>query len=282
MKVNASSENGANALTPLLLNITVLAPWWQTSEFYLLAVMLILAMVVIYSALDSPYTQTKYYLEQIVSERTDEIAEQMLIEQQADALSDSLENKVRFFTHASHELRTPLSLLIAPLQKLIADEQNTEKCEQLNLVLRNSRRLENLVDKLLTLTRYDERHEEIIKVVSLSAIAREVAGQFAVLGEKSIDFIVDIEEAVFIESTREGVITILTNLLSNAFKYTQQGQVSLTVFASGELARIEVTDTGKGIADSEKDKVFDTFYRVSSHANRRQAGLAIVKRLVDK
>ncbi|MEL7387363.1 MAG: response regulator, partial [Pseudomonadota bacterium] len=136
----------------------------------------------------------------------------------------------------------------------------------------------------LTLTRYDERHEEIIKVVSLSAIAREVAGQFAVLGEKSIDFQVDIEEAVFIESTREGVITILTNLLSNAFKYTQQGQVSLTVSASGELANIEVTDTGKGIADAEKDKVFDTFYRVSSHANVEGSGvgLAIVKRLVDK
>ena len=61
----------------------------------------------IHSALDSPDTQTKYYLEQIVSERTDEIAEQKtLIEQQAEALSDSLENKVRFFTHASHELRT--------------------------------------------------------------------------------------------------------------------------------------------------------------------------------
>ena len=234
---------------------------------------------------DSRIRKQKYYLEQIVSERTDEIAEQKtLIEQQADALSDSLENKVRFFTHASHELRTPLSLLIAPLQKLIADERNTEKREQLNLVLRNSRRLENLVDKLLTLTRYDERHEEIIKVVSLSAIAREVAGQFAVLGEKSIDFKVDIEEAVFIESTREGVITILTNLLSNAFKYTQQGQVSLIVSASGELAYIEVTDTGKGIADAEKDKVFDTFYRVSSHANVEGSGvgLAIVKRLVDK
>ena len=286
LKVNASSESGANVLTPLLLNITVLAPWWQTSEFYLLAAMLILAMVWLFTVLwTRRIRKQKYYLEQIVSERTDEIAEQKtLIEQQAEALSDSLENKVRFFTHASHELRTPLSLLIAPLQKLIADERITEKREQLNLVLRNSRRLENLVDKLLTLTRYDERHEEIIKVVSLSAIAREVAGQFAVLGEKSIDFKVDIEEAVFIESTREGVITILTNLLSNAFKYTQQGQVGLTVSVSGELANIEVTDTGKGIADAEKGKVFDTFYRVSSHANVEGSGvgLAIVKRLVDK
>jgi len=286
LKVNASSESGANVLTPLLLNITVLAPWWQTSEFYLLAAMLILAMVWLFTVLwTRRIRKQKYYLEQIVSERTDEIAEQKtLIEQQAEALSDSLENKVRFFTHASHELRTPLSLLIAPLQKLIADERITEKREQLNLVLRNSRRLENLVDKLLTLTRYDERHEEIIKVVSLSAIAREVAGQFAVLGEKPIDFKVDIEEAVFIESTREGVITILTNLLSNAFKYTQQGQVGLTVSVSGELANIEVTDTGKGIADAEKGKVFDTFYRVSSHANVEGSGvgLAIVKRLVDK
>ncbi len=284
--VNASSESGANALAPLLLNITVLAPWWQTKKFYLLMVVLMLATIWLLAVFwTRRIRKQKYYLEQIVKERTEEIAEQKaLIEQQADALSDSLENKVRFFTHASHELRTPLSLLIAPLQRLISDEPSSQKREQLNLVLRNSHRLENLVDKLLTLTRYDERHEEIIKVVSLSAIAREVAGQFAVLTENGIDFKVEIEEAIFIESTREGMITILTNLLSNAFKYTQQGHVRLVVRAADKLAQIEVSDSGKGIAKAEKDKVFDTFYRVSTQANVEGSGvgLAIVKRLVDK
>ena len=84
LKVNASSESGANALTPLLLNM-VLAPWWQTSEFYLLAAMLILATVWLFTVLwTRRIRKQKYYLEQIVSERTDEIAEQkMLIEQQA-------------------------------------------------------------------------------------------------------------------------------------------------------------------------------------------------------
>lgn len=284
--VKASSESGANALAPLLLNIKVLAPWWQSPAFYVVCAVLVLCLVWLLTVLWTyRIRKQKYQLEQLVNERTDEIAEQKaLIEQQADALSDSLENKVRFFTHASHELRTPLSLLIAPLQRLIFNEKNTDKREQLTLVLRNSRRLENLVDKLLTLTRYDERNEEIIKVVSLSAIAREVAGQFSVLGEQSVEFYVEIEEAIFISSTREGLITILSNLLSNAFKYTKQGSVSLKITTHDNNAFIEVTDTGKGIADAEKEKVFDIFYRVSSQANVEGSGvgLAIVKRLVDK
>ncbi len=284
--IEATSYSGAKAITPLIINFHVLTPWWQTSLAYVLYVILLFGFIWLCSILWTRRLRNqKQELERSVALRTQEIAEQKtVIEQQAIALSNTLESKVRFFTHASHELRTPLSLLVAPTQALLANEATTQKREDLNLILRNAKRLEGLVDKLLTLTRFDESGDDEVTKLSLSAIAREVAEQFKVLGKQNLQFDYNIEEALYIVASREGLITIFNNLLSNAFKYTDAGKIEFKVYASQGQAVIEFTDTGRGIAAAELDKVYDLFYRATGNVNVEGSGvgLSIVKKLVDK
>ena len=284
--VEANSHRGAKALAPLMLNLHVLTPWWQTSLAYFIYCLLCMALVWLCISLwTQRLRKQKNELERFVALRTQEIASQKaVIEKQAVALGHTLESKVRFFTHASHELRTPLSLLVAPTQALLACEENPKKRANLDLILRNSRRLEGLVDKLLTLTRFEQSNDEAVKVVSLSALAREVAEQFSVLGEQNIQFEYHIEEALYINASREGVITIFNNLLSNAFKFTTQGKVELHVYALQQHAVIDFKDTGRGIAEVEASKVYDLFYRTTGNTNVEGSGvgLSIVKKLVEK
>ncbi|CAM3850695.1 hypothetical protein PMAG_a2639 [Pseudoalteromonas mariniglutinosa NCIMB 1770] len=284
--VEAFSKTGVQALAPVFINFNVLTPWWRSWVFYIgyffVGIAAIWLCIVLWTR---RLRHQKAELEEFVALRTQEIAQQKtLIEQQASALSDTLENKVRFFTHASHELRTPLSLLVAPLQALLANESNEKKRHNLNLALRNAKRLENLVDKLLTLTRFDESSAEEIKYISLSAIAREVAAQFNVLGEQQLQFDYQIDDGLYVNASREGLITIFSNLLSNAFKYTTQGEIEFIVLRQTQQVKITVRDTGRGIAEVERDKVYDLFYRASGHSNIEGSGvgLSIVKRLVDK
>lgn len=284
--VEATSHSGAKAVTPLVINFHVITPWWQTPISYALYFILLLGFIWLCSTLwTRRLRRQKHELERFVTLRTQEIATQKtLIEKQAVALSNTLESKVRFFTHASHELRTPLSLLVAPTQALLANEAKLKKREDLNLILRNAKRLEGLVDKLLTLTRFDESGDDEVKKLSLSAIALEVAEQFKVLGKQNLQFDYRIEEALYIDASREGLITIFNNLLSNAFKYTDAGKIEFKVFANQENAVVEFTDTGRGIAEVELDKVYDLFYRATGNVNIEGSGvgLSIVKRLVDK
>eukprot|EP01093_Parvamoeba_rugata_P011964 TRINITY_DN341_c0_g1_i10.p1 TRINITY_DN341_c0_g1~~TRINITY_DN341_c0_g1_i10.p1 ORF type:complete len:792 (+),score=165.98 TRINITY_DN341_c0_g1_i10:5855-8230(+) len=286
LNVEAFSKSGVQALAPILIHFNVHTPWWRSWGFYsacfFVGVGIIWLCIVLWTR---RLRHQKAELEAFVVLRTQEIAEQKeLIEQQASALSDTLENKVRFFTHASHELRTPLSLLVAPLQALLANESSDKKRHNLNLALRNSKRLESLVDKLLTLTRFDESSTDEVKYISLSAIAREVAAQFNVLGEQQLQFDCKIDDGLYVNASREGLITIFSNLLSNAFKYTVQGEIEFNVSRQAQQAQITVRDTGRGIAEAEKDKVYDLFYRASGHSNIEGSGvgLSIVKRLVDK
>lgn len=284
--VEATSKLGVQALAPLVVNFDVITPWWQTPLAFVVYSILCALFVWLCIALWTwRLRNQKQELERFVSLRTAEIATQKsVIEEQAIALSDTLENKVRFFTHASHELRTPLSLLFAPAQALLANEENPQKRQHLNLILRNSKRLEGLVDKLLTLTRFDESSDDEVKVLCISAIAKEIAEQFNVLGEQNLQFDYNIEESLYIEASREGLITIFNNLLSNAFKYTQRGQIKFNVYAQQQHVVIDFCDTGRGIAEIELDKVYDLFYRATGSVNieGNGVGLSIVKKLVDK
>lgn len=284
--VEANSRLGGKALAPLMLNFHVVTPWWQSLLAYFIYSLLFAVFIWLCISLWTQRLRNqKSELERCVALRTQEIESQKsVIEKQAVALGHTLESKVRFFTHASHELRTPLSLLVAPTQALLTGESNPNKRANLDLILRNSRRLEGLVDKLLTLTRFDQSNDEELKTISLSAIAREVAEQFSVLGEQDTLFEYDIEEALYIHASREGLITIFNNLLSNAFKFTTQGRVELNVYASQQQAVIEFKDTGRGIAEVEASKVYDLFYRTAGNTNVEGSGvgLSIVKKLVDK
>ena len=200
------------------------------------------------------------------------------------------EIKLRFFTNVSHEFRTPLTLILAPVTELLSIKNLPLACKKkLWLIEHNCNRLLSLVGQLL-----DFRKAETGKMkirVSRSDIVKflkkEIQG-FQSLAENNkieLSFHSDFnQKIVWFDIEKMGIV--MNNLLSNAFKYSSQdGKISVNLIKQEKGVRIEVRDNGKGIPQSELNRIFDLFYQVDSSSNRSAVGsgigLAITKEIVE-
>jgi signal transduction histidine kinase/DNA-binding response OmpR family regulator/ligand-binding sensor domain-containing protein len=203
----------------------------------------------------------------------------------------------RFFTNISHEFRTPLTLVAGPLEDSLKTDGETVPLGKnvLQSMLRNTRRLQRLINQLLDISRLEAGSMKLqVGAGPLPEFVRSIAGSFASLAEaRSIDFTITAEgmdgecwyEADKIEK-------ILSNLLSNAFKFTPDGG-SITVQLKADVpqgpgdkrrAVLKVSDTGLGIARDHLARIFDRFYQVDSSDVRDREGtgigLALTRELV--
>ncbi len=236
-------------------------------------------------------------LEATVAERTADLrAEKEKTEAQAHRLATLDEAKNRFFANVSHEFRTPLTLIAGPIEAGLEGDYGplpTAVAARDHTVLRATRRLLRLVGKLLDLTRLDAgRFELRPQPGRVTAFAERVARGFAPLAER---------EGVGLEvCTRRGapepavlfdadaVETVVSNLVSNAVKFTGRGgRVVVTVASEARGGRrwleVAVADTGPGIAPDALGRLFDRFEQIHYENGRRGTGLglALTKDLVD-
>ncbi len=208
----------------------------------------------------------------------------------AAALAELDRAKTAFFSNVSHEFRTPLTLMTGPLSDLLEGAQGAlspAQRQQLELVERNTLRLLKLVNMLLDFARTEAgRTEATYEPTDLAALTVDVASSFrAALERAGLRFEVTCEtlpETVFVD--REMWEKIVLNLLSNAFKFTFEGGISVTLRpADGEVI-LEVRDSGTGIPESEVPRVFERFHRVQGAKSRTYEGtgigLALVSELV--
>lgn len=199
--------------------------------------------------------------------------------------------RTEFVANVSHELRTPLTSIRGFVETLLEGALEDEKISRRFLEIINSeaRRLQRLIEDLLTLSRLEHHSPEpVIKGASLSqALDRvmEVVGPLA--EEKGVELQVDIPPSLPPLCLPEHFLEqILLNLIDNGIKYTPTGG-TVTVAASleGGKARVEVRDTGIGIPEESLPRVFERFYRVDKARSREMGGtglgLAIVKHMVE-
>jgi signal transduction histidine kinase/ligand-binding sensor domain-containing protein/DNA-binding response OmpR family regulator len=231
-------------------------------------------------------------LEREVTERTFQLNETLAtVETQARRLAELDRAKSRFFANISHELRTPLTLTIGPLDALKQGRYGVLTAEALanvELAERNARQQLELVDQLLMLAAMEsgsvraERH-----YACLDEMLRSVASRFR---EHAKDAGLELQlelpvESVWFNFDEEKLKSVVTNLLSNACKYTPAGgRVVLRLRSSREEVTLEVEDTGIGIPEEVQGRVFERFYRdVSEHSGRPGTGigLALVAELVE-
>ncbi len=209
----------------------------------------------------------------------------------AEALAELDRAKTAFFSNISHEFRTPLTLMLGPLEELVTDPELARPArDRLALVLRNATRLQRLVNTLLDFSRIEAgRAQARYESTDLAALTRDLASTFRSAMERAgLAFEVDcapLDEPAFVD--REMWEKIVLNLLSNAFKFTMRGQVTLRLRASGHAPRqavLEVADTGGGIPADELPRVFERFHRVTGAQGRTHEGsgigLALVQELV--
>ena len=207
----------------------------------------------------------------------------------AAAMAELERSRSHFFGSASHELRTPLTLVLGPLGALLDEQERSLPAslrEPIEMAHRNARRLHKLVDALLDFARLEAGALPFVpEAVDPAAITAEVAALFRAPVEAAglrLTLVITLAPGTALLD-REMWEKIVFNLLSNAFKFTLEGGISLRLAGGGGWLELEVADTGIGIEEDELGRVFDRFYRSRSAAGRSAegsgVGLALVREL---
>lgn len=208
----------------------------------------------------------------------------------AESLAELDRAKTAFFSNVSHEFRTPLTLMLGPMEDLLmaADTRMTaEDRERFAVVHRNSLRLLKLVNSLLDFSRIEAgRVEAVFQPTDIAGLTGELASAFRSTMERAgLQFEVacdPLSEPIYLD--RDMWEKIVLNLLSNAFKFTFEGKVSVTLRSLNDRVQLQISDTGIGVPEEEVPRLFQRFHRVEGAHGRTQEGtgigLALVHELV--
>jgi PAS domain S-box-containing protein len=207
----------------------------------------------------------------------------------AEALAEIDRAKTAFFSNVSHEFRTPLSLMLGPLEDTLAQTNGLPAAdrERLEIAHRNSLRLLKLVNTLLDFSRIEAgRIQASYEPADLAALTAELSSVFRSAIERAgMRLVVNcqpLDEPVYVD--REMWEKIVLNLLSNAFKFTFDGEIEVSLRREGDHAELTVRDTGAGIPADELPHLFERFHRVKGARGRTfesgGIGLALVQELV--
>jgi signal transduction histidine kinase/DNA-binding response OmpR family regulator len=201
-------------------------------------------------------------------------------------LADLDRAKMEFFQNVSHELRTPLTVLLAPLRNLLAGSADRPAAEQQDLqaAMRAAERLHTMVDALLDFSGAEVGSlNPDLQPTDLADLTAQTCSMFRAAAEHAgLDFEVEVPDApLTVAVDRAMWSTIVTNLLSNALKYTTLGGIRVRLTGTGTDALLTVADTGRGIDADAQALVFDRFYRASGNGEEGAGiGLAVVADLV--
>ncbi len=203
------------------------------------------------------------------------------------ALAELDRAKTDFFSNVSHEFRTPLTLILGPLEHELAESAGCESArrERLETAHRNSLRLLRLVNSLLDLSRVESGPQRAsFCETDLAALTAEVASGFEfAVAQAGLELVVDcppLPEPVFVD--RDLWEKIVLNLISNAFKHTFAGTITVTLVWRGDRAELMVSDTGVGIAGDELPRLFERFHQVKGARSRSLEGSGIGLALVQE
>jgi signal transduction histidine kinase/DNA-binding response OmpR family regulator/ligand-binding sensor domain-containing protein len=226
--------------------------------------------------------------------------EQLAFEQRETERVKVLEQlKTNFFSNVTHEFRTPLTLMVEPLRLVLKKSKEPETLENVRLAETNSQKLLSLVNQLLDMSKLESGQMALdLRQGDLGQTVRDVFERFLPLAEKnrvkltlrSGEDLTIFKKLSNLKYDAGKVELVLNNLISNALKFTPQGEVSINVskvssHADVENIKIQVHDSGIGIAPENLPKIFDRFYQVDgSHTRAGEGtgiGLALSKELAE-
>ena len=293
----AGSRNNWNT-EGISLPISVQLPWWQTkTAFGLYSLLFVAGLALILLLVKKKQRKTREHialqeahareLEKKVRERTSEIEE---ARKQAE---EATKAKSIFMATMSHEIRTPLNGISGMLTLLKRTPLNEEQKNYIDHTQTAANSLFTLVNDALDLERIMSGHLTIEKApFSLIEITNFISGIYGPqAADQGIDFQIslsgDLPDSLLGDRAR--ITQIITNLVSNAIKYTDEGRIDLAIENAGKATdreitvRISVSDSGPGIPDDKREAIFDQFYQLSTSYTKRSKGvglgLSIVKQL---
>ncbi|HEX7667989.1 MAG TPA: ATP-binding protein, partial [Polyangiaceae bacterium] len=207
--------------------------------------------------------------------------------ERAETLAELDRAKTAFFSNVSHEFRTPLTLMLGPIEDALAQPAEALGGESLKAVHRSTLRLVRLVNSLLDFSRLEAgRLQSSFEPTDLPVLTGGLAGSFQSLVESAgMKLVVDcppLPEPVYVD--RSHWEKIVSNLVSNAFKFTFEGEIAIRLHEHDGRVELVVSDTGTGIPEHEHARIFERFHRVEGARGRSfegtGIGLAFVHELV--
>lgn len=201
-----------------------------------------------------------------------------------------LENLRReFVANVSHELKTPITSIKGFAETLIEGAKNDEDSLNmfLNIILKESNRIESLVMDLLDLSHIEQQNEITTSYMNLSELAYTTIDNLQNQAQnKNITIESNIEQDVIFKANENKIAQVITNLLSNAINYsTNDNKVIVSVYREGKKVNLEIQDFGIGISAEEQKHIFERFYRVDKARSRDSGGtglgLSITKHIVE-
>lgn len=276
-KVKSTNSDGVwnDNITSLFVEIT--PPWWQT--IWALFLYFFVFVFGIWGIIKFQSNRTR--LQQELKMR----------EFESYHLKEVEKMKSRFFANISHEFRTPLMLIKGPIEELLRGRIKENLTEYYKMLLRNTEKLQQLIDQLLELSQLESETIPLIKdKYDVHALLKEMANSFyPIANQKSIRFSFNANpDPVFALLDKDKFEKIINNLLNNAFKFTEMGgTVSIELMTKNtgeqEFAFVSITDSGVGISKENQSKIFNRFFQVDDSSKRNFGGsgigLALVKEL---
>ena len=273
-KVKACNNNGRWNDTPSEFFVHITPMWYQTWWAKTLFVLLTLGAIVwvVYFYITRAKMRMQLQIEHLERKKTEEISQE----------------KVRFYINMSHELRTPLSLILAPLEELVEEKNkfDVQSQQKLSYVYKNGRKLLHLVNQLLDFRKAESGALPIhVAMSNVDELANNIFAMFQENAQKR-HFTYELYselKGIQLPIDRTYLEMMLTNLLSNAFKFTPDGgKITLTLDQTERYFRIIVKDSGVGIPPEKLSRIFERFYQVDERQKGSGIGLALVKCLVEK
>ncbi|MGY3603808.1 MULTISPECIES: sensor histidine kinase [unclassified Bradyrhizobium] len=202
-----------------------------------------------------------------------------------DRMRGMMEQQRRFIADAAHELRTPITALSLQAENLDPREMSPQARDRLDALKSGMRRTKHLLEQLLALARQDAVQVAVWETVALDEVAKEVVAD--ILPEaaaRDIDLGFRIAEAVAVSGDALSLASAVRNLVENAVKFTPDGgSIDLGVYREGEMAVLQIEDTGPGIPPGDLDRIFEPFFRGERPTGEGSGlGLSIVKRIIDR
>ncbi|MBK7377950.1 MAG: response regulator [Ignavibacteriales bacterium] len=286
LKVKGTNSDGIWSQGFASLKIKITPPFWATWWAYSFYALFFLSLL---------YNIRRYELNRTLLKNQHKLDEVKLREREE---TDKM--KSRFFANISHEFRTPLTLILGPSESIIQDSNQEEIKKRANTIKRNANGLLDLINQLLDLSKLEAGKLKLKASESnIVPFIKGITMSFESVAERK-DITLKVKSSsdkIELFFDKEKVITIMTNLLSNAFKFTPEGgEITVSVKPSsflplvkgelkGDSVEIKVRDTGIGISEEELPKLFDRFYQVDNSQTREHEGtgigLALTKELVE-
>ncbi len=285
-KVKGANSDGLWTENAATKSIIIHPPWWQSTWAYLMYAFLGLGILWLLRRFELQRQEQKLAVErQKVLEEQQKVAQERQINEQlrrVDALKD------QFLANTSHELRTPLQGIIGLSESLLDRENAPEKQEDLSMIISSGKRLANLVNDILDFSKLNNFDIQLSqKAIGLHALTDIVLKNNAPLVKgKDLELVNAIPRdlpAAFADENR--LQQILYNLVGNAIKFTETGQVTVNALEKEGQIQVSVQDTGIGIPADKQAVIFQEFEQGDGSISREFAGtglgLSISKRLVE-